>query len=253
MSAETHGIPVVILAGGLGTRLRASLPGLPKAMAPIGSHPFIEVQLRLLREQGWKDLLLCVGHQHEKIQEYLGDGERWGVKIRYAIERTRLLGTGGAVKKALELLDRRALVLNGDTYFPIDYGDLVTHHLLEHDKSSAIGTLALTRPRDLVSFGAVMLDDTDRFVSNFSEMSAGSAAGEGMHWASAGAYLFEPEITSFIPEGETISLEREVIPGVLDAGKKLAAFRSDSPVYDIGTPRSWRAFIDYYLEQNHAS
>src|SRR5437773_2245856 len=93
-------IPVVILAGGLGTRLRAVLPGQPKGLAPIGEQSFLEIQIQLLRDQGARHFVLCVGYLADQIRTTLGDGTRLGVRIDYSIEADRLLGTAGALKLA---------------------------------------------------------------------------------------------------------------------------------------------------------
>jgi len=117
---------VVILAGGLGTRLRAVSAGLPKSLVPVAGKPFIAHQLALLNRQGLSRVLLCVGHRAGAIQEYLGDGRDFGCRISYATEpEDRLLGTGGALVNALPLLDDRFLVLYGDSYLPTDYRSVV--------------------------------------------------------------------------------------------------------------------------------
>lgn len=113
---------VVILAGGLGTRLRASVPNVPKSLVPVAGKPFIEHQLGLLRSCGLLDVLICIGHQGELIEKHLGDGSEFGLRVRYSHEDAgRLLGTGGALVNALPLLGETFLVMYGDSYLPIDY------------------------------------------------------------------------------------------------------------------------------------
>lgn len=113
---------IVILAGGLGTRLKAVAGNLPKALVPVAGRPFIEHQLELLRKNGCDDVLLCIGYKGEMIEEYLGDGAAFGLKISYSKESSaRLLGTGGALINAFPLLHDRFMVLYGDSYLPTDY------------------------------------------------------------------------------------------------------------------------------------
>src|SRR5438477_10610039 len=114
-------VPVVILAGGLGTRLRPVLSDRPKGLAPVGERPFLEIQIELLRAQGARRFVLCVGHLAGQIEAYFGNGGRCGVRIDYSIEGEQLLGTGGALKLAERFFQPRALVLNGDTYLAVDY------------------------------------------------------------------------------------------------------------------------------------
>ncbi len=110
-----------ILAGGLGTRLGALTAQGPKALIPVAGKPFIAYQLEYLRKQRFNRVVLCVGHYGEQIKEYVGDGSRFGLDVLYSDEGDRLLGTGGALRKALPLLGDHFFVLYGDSYLPIDF------------------------------------------------------------------------------------------------------------------------------------
>ncbi len=113
---------VVILAGGLGTRMRGEFPDVPKSLIPVGGRPFIEHQFELLGRSGMRRVLLCVGDGAEKIVRHVGDGGRWGLQVSYSHEDPEsLLGTGGALVNALPLLDDEFLVMYGDSYLPTDY------------------------------------------------------------------------------------------------------------------------------------
>ena len=113
--------PVAILAGGLATRLRPVTEQLPKALVPVAGEPFLTHQLRLLRGAGIRKVVLCVGYRGEMIQEAFGDGGAQGIDLQYSFDGPELLGTGGAIRKALPLLGDKFLVLYGDSYLPIDY------------------------------------------------------------------------------------------------------------------------------------
>ena len=117
---------VVIIAGGLGTRLKAVAPDLPKALVPVAGRPFIDRQLELLKKNALLDVLLCVGHFADKIEKHVGDGSRFGMRVRYSYEDpAQLLGTGGALINALPLLHDTFFTLYGDSYLPTDYGAIV--------------------------------------------------------------------------------------------------------------------------------
>lgn len=117
---------VVILAGGLGTRLQAVAPETPKAMVPVAGRPFIEHQLALLRRNGLCEVVLCIGHLGEQIENHVGDGARFDVSVRYAHEDPkRLMGTGGALLNAFDLLAEEFLLLYGDSYLPVDYQAMI--------------------------------------------------------------------------------------------------------------------------------
>ncbi len=113
--------PVVILAGGLATRLRPVTETVPKALLPIRGEPFIFHQLRALKQQGVSRVVLCVGYLGEQIETAVGEGEAFGLKVDYAYDGDTLLGTGGAIAQALPLLDEQFFILYGDSYLQCDY------------------------------------------------------------------------------------------------------------------------------------
>jgi MurNAc alpha-1-phosphate uridylyltransferase len=114
-------LPVAILAGGLATRLGPLTTQLPKALVEVAGQPFAVHQLDLLRRNNLTQVVFCVGHMGAEVAETLGDGRRWGMEIRYSFDGNRLLGTGGAVRRALPLLGEAFIVLYGDAYLECDY------------------------------------------------------------------------------------------------------------------------------------
>jgi MurNAc alpha-1-phosphate uridylyltransferase len=117
-------MPVAILAGGLATRLRPVTETLPKALVEIAGEPFLFHQLRLLGQSGLRRVVLCLGHLGEKVREAAGDGSRFGLEISCSFDGPELLGTGGALRRALPLLGDAFYVLYGDSYLRIDYLDV---------------------------------------------------------------------------------------------------------------------------------
>jgi NDP-sugar pyrophosphorylase family protein len=235
--------PVVILAGGLGTRLRPVIPDRPKGLAPVGDRPFLEIQIALLREQGARRFVLCVGHRADQIRDRLGGGSRLGVRIEYSVEPETLLGTGGALRLAERFFLPYALVLNGDTYLAADYRDLVAHHAKERAGAGAVATMALARLEDGRRFGTVALDPDERFLAGFREKVQGAPAG---CWLNAGAYVIELALLRRIPPGTTCSLERDVLPAAIDEGLLIAAYRCTQPFFDIGTGEDYHHFGEIY-------
>ena len=114
-------LPVAILAGGLATRLGDIARQVPKALVDVAGTPFAERQIELLARHGVRRIVFLVGHLGERIESTIGDGRRWNVEIQYAYDGPALLGTGGALRAALDRLGTRFLVLNGDTYLECDY------------------------------------------------------------------------------------------------------------------------------------
>lgn len=120
--------PVAILAGGLATRLRPITETLPKALVDVAGKPFIVRQLEYLRVQGVQRVVLCIGYLGEMIQDVVGDGEHFGLQIHYSPDGSKLLGTGGALKKALPLLGQDFFVLYGDSFLPVDFLAVQRHY-----------------------------------------------------------------------------------------------------------------------------
>jgi len=117
-------LPVAILAGGLATRLQSLTERTPKSLLPIAGRPFLFHQLELLQRQGVERVVLCVGHLAEQIEAAAGDGRQFRLSIQYSRDGDRLLGTGGALKRALPLLGEDFFVLNGDSYLPCAFAQL---------------------------------------------------------------------------------------------------------------------------------
>src|SRR5687768_11243650 len=121
-------LPVVVLCGGLGTRLRPAVADRPKALAAVGDKPFLAVQLEALRDRGAAHFVLCVGHMADQIEAAFGDGSSLGVRIDYSRDGAKLLGTGGALKRAEFHFAPSAVVVNGDTFLDLDLARLARTH-----------------------------------------------------------------------------------------------------------------------------
>ena len=115
---------LVLLSGGLATRLQPISHSVPKSLIEINGRPFIEYQLDLLKEQGIKNVVICVGYLGEQIEKIIGDGEKFDINIKYSYDGEKLLGTAGAIKKALPYLPETFFVMYGDSYLPINFKDV---------------------------------------------------------------------------------------------------------------------------------
>lgn len=230
--------PAVVLAGGLGTRLRPVVGDLPKSMAPVNGRPFLEKIVSLLSRNGMRDFVFCVGYLKEAIVGHFGDGSSWDVRIRYAAE-DEPLGTGGALRNALPLLSGGFLLLNGDTWLDIDYREFLEFHRLKAKEEGSAGSVALVSTADRGAFGSVVMGADGRLLS-FSEKS--QAAGPG--WINSGAIFLEPSIFRYIPLSGPSSLERDVIPAALSAGAGFFGFPASGVFVDIGTPEGYRKILE---------
>ena len=243
-----HYLPILVLAGGLGSRLRSALVDRPKALAPVNGRPFIEIVLEKLRDQGAHKVVFCIGFLGHMVRDCFGDGERLGLDITYSEEGEGLLGTGGAIRKALTHVNERALVLNGDTYLDMDYSQLISDHLEAVEHQAALATLALSHLNDHRRFGTVTFDPSTMRVTGFLEK-AGMDSPPQSGWLNAGVYVLKKSFIESIPANRPVSLEREVFPKTLDEGKFLKAHQCIKPFYDIGTPEDWRRFEEVESRQ----
>jgi D-glycero-alpha-D-manno-heptose 1-phosphate guanylyltransferase len=150
------GIPAIVLAGGLGTRLRSVISDLPKPMAPVCGKPFLHYIFQYLRKQGISDVVLSVGYKSEVIKDFFGE-KYAGINIRYAVEQEPL-GTGGGIAQAMAMIDSDAFVLNGDTFFDVDLTELYDFY----KKANAEIALALRRMYRFDRYGTVEAGNRDR-------------------------------------------------------------------------------------------
>ena len=115
---------IVIIAGGIGSRLGKLTQKTPKALIKIGKKPFIYYQLNQLSKQGFKKVLICVGYLGNKIKKYVGNGEKFNLNVKYSHDSKKLLGTAGCIRKAVSSLEENFFVIYGDTYLPVNFKDI---------------------------------------------------------------------------------------------------------------------------------
>ena len=216
----------IILAGGLGTRLRSVVPDLPKPMAPIAGRPFLEYQLDYWIAQGVSRFVLSVGYRHEVIVDHFGDSYK-GAQLDYVIEQTPL-GTGGGLLLAAAKLDAEApfLLLNGDTYFRIELQAL-NDFSIAHDADWCFSLFQTAEE------GRYMGMDV---AADGKIISLKSGAGRAGVLANGGVYWVRPRALSslaFAP-GNKVSLEEDIFPAAVAAGQRLYGLRFPGTFIDIG-------------------
>ena len=222
-------VPVLILAGGLGSRLRSAYAAGPKVMAPINGRPFLAYVLRTVQQAGLRRIILCVGYKCEHIEHWLSDGQSLGIDVKYSQENEPL-GTAGALRLgAMRFCPReRFFAVNGDSILHLDFRAM----LEAHDKRGARASIALANVQNTSRYGSVDVDAHGN-VRAFGEKSGSYVGG----YINGGVYLFEPEVLESIPDGCAVSLEREVLPVLASRG--LVAFMSDGYFIDIGVPEDF--------------
>lgn len=215
--------PVALLAGGLATRLRPITEKIPKVLVPVAGKPFLEHQLALLRNQGLTRIVLCLGHLGEMVRDQFGDGSAHGVRIDYSFDGPKLLGTGGALKQALPLLDDRFFVLYGDSYLTEPFGPVAEFFL----RSGQPGCMTVYRNEGLydtsnVVFenGAIRIYDKTRRLPE-------------MRHIDYGLSLFQRSVFDEWPSDQPFDLA-EVMRRLVDRGQ-MAGWEVQERFYEIGS------------------
>jgi NDP-sugar pyrophosphorylase family protein len=225
-------IPAVILAGGLATRLRPLTERTPKALVDVAGHPFLWHQLKLLRHNGIRHVVLLLGYLGELIQERFGDGSELGVSIQYSFDGPVLLGTAGAIRHALPMLPERFFVLYGDSYLPCNYRDVEAAFRL----SGLPGLMTVYRNEGRYDVSNVEYDH-GRIVAYDKQ-----APTPAMRYVDYGLGAFEREVFSALPPGKMLDLA--TVYKELINSNNLAAFEVQERFYEIGSPEGLRDTIE---------
>ncbi len=228
----------LILAGGQGTRLRPLTTYTPKPIVPLVNRPFALYQIELLRRSGITDITFSLNYQPEKIEQTLGDGSKYGVRIRYICEPSPM-GTGGAFRFAMEGSDEPTVVLNGDILTDLRLSDLIDFHQANNARVS----IGLARVSDPSRYGVAELDVSGR-VLRFIEKPQGKVTPNTIN---AGIYIIEPSVLETIPERENRSFEYDVFPKLLEQKERFYGYVMENAYWrDIGTLESYlAAHLDY--------
>ena len=226
----------IVLAGGLGTRLREVVKDIPKPMAPVNNKPFLEYILKYLKVQGIKKVVLAVGYKWEVIRDYFGT-EYEGITLEYSVEEEQL-GTGGAIKQALEkCADDNVFIINGDTYFNVDLRSMLRHH----EQVKANLTIATKRMYEFERYGKI--ECKNNRIVKFEEKRFNV---EGN--INGGIYICERTLLDL---GQKIkfSFEKDIMERFVNE-RYFSAFESDAYFMDIGIPEDYKQFqLDFQSEQ----
>jgi NDP-sugar pyrophosphorylase family protein len=216
-------LPVAILAGGLATRLKPITEKVPKLLVEVAGEPFFNHQIRLLAKSGLTRLVLCVGYLGERVVELYGDGAKWGVEIEYSFDGPRLLGTGGALIRALPKLGEAFYVLYGDSYLPIDY--LAVGQAFQ--QSGKLGLMTVFENKGLYDTSNVWFHDgAIRAYDKRDRLPT-------MHHIDYGLGVFRRAAFDGFPRDEVVDLA-EVQKALLERGE-LAGFEIAERFYEIGS------------------
>ncbi len=203
-------------------------------MLPVGGLPVTEHQLLAAKKAGIKTVILATSYLSEVFIPYFGDGSKWGMELKYAVEKEPL-GTGGAIRNAAELIDLSAAKAANEE-FVIFNGDVLSHHSIAdqiqyHRKNKADATLHLINVADARAFGCVPTDADGRVTAFLEKME-----NPVTNAINAGCYVFSPSVIADIPLNKVVSVERETFPNLVSSGRPVFGYCEQSYWLDIGTP-----------------
>ncbi len=223
----------ILLAGGQGTRLRPLTLGTPKPVVPIFNRPFLAYQLdQVAAVPEIDEVVLSLNYQPDRIEDVLGDGSRFGVRLRYEVEPSPL-GTGGAIKFATGTTADTVVVFNGDVLTSIDVAAVIRLHR----ERGALATIVLTPVPDPTAYGLVETDASGNVLRFREKPKPDQITTRNIN---AGVYVLEPAAFDRIPHGVPSSIERDFFPSVVERGETFVAYLYEGYWIDIGTPAKYR-------------
>ena len=223
MSLSLSQIPVAILAGGLATRLRPITEKIPKSLVPVAGRPFLSHQLEMLHAQGIRRAVLCIGFLGKIIQREFGS-EACGIKLEYSFDGEKLLGTGGAIKRALPKLDEEFFILYGDSYLPIPYAPVAE----AFHRSGKPGLMTVYRNEGLYDTSNVVFREGEIVVYDKKLKSP------EMKHIDYGLSLFKSSVFAAYAADQVFDLAE--VMGKLVREKQLAGYEVSERFYEMGSP-----------------
>ncbi len=221
----------VILAGGKGTRLRPYTKIFPKPLVPIDDKPVLEIIINQLAKNGFKEIIMAVGHLAELIQAFFGDGSKFGVKIKYSRE-DEPLGTAGPLLKVQEDLGETFLMMNGDVLTNLNIKELINYHKTQN----AMATIALNGREVKIDYGVVETDE-ESTINNWLEKPTID------YQVSMGMYILEPEALNYIPADQAFDLP-DLIRKLIQEHKTVKGFLFNGFWLDLGRPEDYERALN---------
>jgi mannose-1-phosphate guanylyltransferase / phosphomannomutase len=230
----------VVMAGGVGSRLRPLTIARPKPLIPVVNKPVLGHIVNLLHHNGFKDVVVTVQHLAEHIEDYLGDGSSFDINLQYSVEEVPL-GTAGSVKHAQRHLNDTFVVISGDAVTDIDLQAVVA----AHKANEALITVVLKQVNDPLDYGVVITDSNDR-ITRFLEKPTWSDVISDR--ANTGIYVLEPEVLDDLKPGTSYDFSQDVLPQLLQKGAALYGYGADGYWCDVGTMESYMEATSDVLE-----
>lgn len=230
-------VKAVILAGGLGTRLRPLTLKTPKPMLPLGKKPILEHLIDWNKKNGVKSIVLCVSYRKEKIQDYFKDGKKFGVNIEYAVSK-KPLATAGQLKTAEEFIDDTFVCVYGDSIFDFSLRNMIK----QHKAKKAFTTMSLYEYKTNLQYGVIHSSKTGK-VTSWEEKPEIKAN------INMGCYLMEPGILKYIPKNKPYGMD-DVIKKAMKNKKLVSSFVTKKGFLDIGNKESYKQANEKFAKKS---
>jgi mannose-1-phosphate guanylyltransferase len=229
-------VKAVILAGGLGTRLQPYTTFLPKPMLPLGEKPILEHMINWTKKSGIKSFVLCVSYLRKTIEDYFGDGKKFGIKIEYAISN-KVLATAGQLKTAEKFIDDTFVCMYGDSIFDFNLKNMIK----QHAKKKAFVTMSLHEYKTNLPYGVIETSKTGK-VLNWIEKPEIKAD------VNMGCYVLEPKVFSLIPKNKPYGMD-DVIKKAMKDKNLVSSFITKKGFTDIGNKESYKKAYQKYIQK----
>ncbi|MFH1721108.1 MAG: nucleotidyltransferase family protein [Candidatus Altiarchaeota archaeon] len=232
---------VVIVAGGLATRMQPITEKIPKCLIDLDGKPLIQHQIEFLRDRGYTRFIFCVAHLAEKVEGYFGDGSSFGVEISYSQERGELLGTAGAIKLVEELLDETFIVYYGDNLTTLDFDEALRFH---EKKKSDFTVIVRELPEGYKSSSIITLDLKNK-IDTFLEKPSSEEFKKSQNkkrYINNGIYLMGEKALDLIPKNKKYDFASQLIPKLISGKCKVYAYVSNDFFKEIGRLEKYYKF-----------
>lgn len=236
---------VVIVAGGLATRMKPLIDDIPKCLINLDGKPLIQYQIEFFKKCGFADFIFCIAHLADKVKAYFKDGSRFGVSIKYSQENKELLGTAGAVKLVEELIPEEEdfIVYYGDSLTTMSFNKFLKFHV----KAGGIATVCIRPlPEGYRSSSVIVLDENKK-IRVFLEKPQTEEIEKYHHkkkYINNGIYVFKKEVLKLIPENTKYDFAEQVFPLIMEKGLGIYGYSTEEYFREIGTIEKYEKFLD---------
>jgi NDP-sugar pyrophosphorylase family protein len=227
----------LVLAAGVGSRLKPYTDTIPKPMVPIGGRPILSYNLAILAAAGFDDVVINLHAFPEVVREYVGDGSHWGIHVTYS-EEPQLLGTAGALVPVIDLFRQGTFaIVFGDNLTELNLAEMLAFHRA----TGGVATIAVWERDDVSQSGVAELSDDARVLQFIEKPQPGKT---DSHWVNAGVIIAEPALLTLVPRDHPSDLGRDVLPAMIAHGMEVAAYRCYGGHWWFDRADDYRAALD---------